>query len=77
MPAYGDCSKRSRNFQTIVNLAEQHGKESQVTNAYRDFVSELDDENIRYVIHTLIELRTLTWPRYLAYDFHTETKGMK
>ncbi|KAF9819771.1 hypothetical protein IEO21_01862 [Rhodonia placenta] len=61
VPAYGDCSKRSRNFQTIVNLAEQHGKESQVTNAYRDFVSELDDENIRY----------------LAYDFHTETKGMK
>ncbi|PCH37867.1 hypothetical protein WOLCODRAFT_161110 [Wolfiporia cocos MD-104 SS10] len=46
---------------TIVNLAEQHGKEAQITDAYRDYVSELNDENIRY----------------LAYDFHTETKGMK
>jgi hypothetical protein len=29
-------------FQTIVNLAEQHGKEGQVTCAYRDFAVELD-----------------------------------
>ena len=28
-------------FQAIVNLAEQHGKEAAVTNAYRDYVAEL------------------------------------
>ncbi|KAI0718313.1 SacI homology domain-containing protein [Fomitopsis betulina] len=46
---------------TIVNLAEQHGKESPVTNAYRDYVQEVDDKEIHYN----------------AYDFHAETKGMK
>ncbi|KAI0929197.1 hypothetical protein AcW1_006209 [Taiwanofungus camphoratus] len=46
---------------TVVNLAEQHGKEAQVTNAYRDFVNELNCKNIQYY----------------AYDFHVETKGMK
>ncbi|KZT71284.1 hypothetical protein DAEQUDRAFT_724233 [Daedalea quercina L-15889] len=46
---------------TIVNLAEQHGKEAQVTDAYRDYVKELDDKRIQYN----------------AYDFHAETKGMK
>ncbi|KAH9930723.1 SacI homology domain-containing protein [Fomitopsis serialis] len=45
----------------IINLAEQHGKEAQVTDAYRDYVKELDDKRIQY--HT--------------YDFHAETKGMK
>ncbi|KAH9843189.1 SacI homology domain-containing protein [Rhodofomes roseus] len=53
LPVYGP--------HTIVNLAEQHGKEAQVTDAYRDYVKELDDKQIQY--H--------------AYDFHTETKGMK
>lgn len=33
--------------QTIVNLAEQHGKESQVTNAYCDYVNELDNKDIQ------------------------------
>ncbi|KAI1794623.1 SacI homology domain-containing protein [Ganoderma leucocontextum] len=46
---------------TIINLAEQHGKEAQVTNAYGDYVKELDTEDTKYY----------------AYDFHAETKGMK
>ncbi|GJE90764.1 SacI homology domain-containing protein [Phanerochaete sordida] len=46
---------------SIVNLAEQHGKESVVTNAYRDFVHELALKDVQYT----------------DYDFHTETKGMK
>ncbi|KAI0664663.1 SacI homology domain-containing protein [Cubamyces menziesii] len=46
---------------TIVNLAEQHGKEGQVTNAYGQYVKELDPKDVKYV----------------AYDFHAETKGMK
>ncbi|KAI0723971.1 SacI homology domain-containing protein [Cerioporus squamosus] len=46
---------------TIVNLAEQHGKEGQVTNKYAEYVKELDLPDIKY--H--------------AYDFHAETKGMK
>ncbi|KAI8989706.1 SacI homology domain-containing protein [Trametes punicea] len=46
---------------TIVNLAEQHGKEGQVTNAYGEYVKELNPKDVRYV----------------AYDFHAETKGMK
>ncbi|OBZ69155.1 Proteasome subunit beta type-5 [Grifola frondosa] len=46
---------------TIVNLAERHGKEAQVTNAYGNIVAELDSKDIRYK----------------AYDFHAETKGMK
>ncbi|TFK92292.1 hypothetical protein K466DRAFT_659372 [Polyporus arcularius HHB13444] len=46
---------------TIVNLAEQHGKEGQVTTKYADYVKELDLPDIKY--H--------------AYDFHAETKGMK
>ncbi|KAI9057938.1 hypothetical protein FKP32DRAFT_1582863 [Trametes sanguinea] len=46
---------------TIVNLAEQHGKEGQVTTAYGQYVNELHPEDVKYV----------------AYDFHAETKGMK
>ncbi|CCM00021.1 uncharacterized protein FIBRA_02047 [Fibroporia radiculosa] len=46
---------------TVVNLTEQHGKESQVTHAYSEFVNELNDKNVHYI----------------AYDFHSETKGMK
>ncbi|KAL1944714.1 hypothetical protein VTO73DRAFT_3144 [Trametes versicolor] len=46
---------------TIVNLAEQHGKEGQVTNAYGDYVKELAPKDVKY--H--------------AYDFHAATKGMK
>ncbi|KAH9857173.1 SacI homology domain-containing protein [Lenzites betulinus] len=46
---------------TIVNLAEQHGKEGQVTTAYGDYVKELAPADVKY----------------LAYDFHAETKGMK
>jgi hypothetical protein len=48
-------------IQTVVNLAEQHGKEAQVTCAYRDFAVELDWADVAY--H--------------EYDFHKETKGMK
>ncbi|KAI0748534.1 SacI homology domain-containing protein [Daedaleopsis nitida] len=46
---------------TIVNLAEQHGKEGQVTNAYGEFVNQLGLKDVKY--H--------------AYDFHAETRGMK
>ncbi|CDO73557.1 hypothetical protein BN946_scf185014.g27 [Trametes cinnabarina] len=41
---------------TIVNLAEQHGKEGQVTNAYGQFVNELHPEDVKYEnISKLIE----------------------
>ncbi|KZV71845.1 hypothetical protein PENSPDRAFT_650268, partial [Peniophora sp. CONT] len=53
VPAYGAV--------TIVNLAEQHGKEGQVTCAYRDYVAEADIPDVKYC----------------EYDFHVETKGMK
>ncbi|EMD38456.1 hypothetical protein CERSUDRAFT_113620 [Gelatoporia subvermispora B] len=46
---------------TIVNLAEQHGKEAAVANAYGDYVRELSLKDVQY----------------LAYDFHRETRGMK
>ncbi|GBE82128.1 predicted protein [Sparassis crispa] len=46
---------------TVVNLAEQHGKEAAVTNSYRNYVQELNSKDVQY--H--------------AYDFHSETKGMK
>ncbi|KAI0093512.1 SacI homology domain-containing protein [Irpex rosettiformis] len=45
----------------LVNLAEQHGKEGVLTTAYRDSVSEVALEDARYI----------------DYDFHIETKGMK
>lgn len=34
-------------FQVIVNLAEQHGKEAAVTNAYRDCVAELKSKDLQ------------------------------
>ncbi|KAF8478731.1 SacI homology domain-containing protein [Russula ochroleuca] len=46
---------------TIVNLAEQHGKEGVVTNAYREYAEEAQLSNVKYC----------------QYDFHAETKGMK
>ncbi|KZT26550.1 hypothetical protein NEOLEDRAFT_1132067 [Neolentinus lepideus HHB14362 ss-1] len=46
---------------TIINLAEQHGKESVVTLAYRDYATEMNMPEVQYN----------------DYDFHTETKGMK
>ncbi|KAJ6525593.1 SacI homology domain-containing protein [Mycena capillaripes] len=46
---------------TIVNLAEQHGKEAAITQGYREYMTELADKDAVY--H--------------EYDFHTETKGMK
>ncbi|EJD05667.1 uncharacterized protein FOMMEDRAFT_139037 [Fomitiporia mediterranea MF3/22] len=45
---------------TVVNLAEQHGKEAVVTNAYREYTRELGSKDVRYT----------------EYDFHHETKGM-
>ena len=32
-----------------MNLAEQHGKEGFITNAYRDYVGELGNKDILYV----------------------------
>jgi phosphatidylinositol 4-phosphatase len=33
-------------YKSIVNLAEQHGKEAGITNAYQDYVSELADKDV-------------------------------
>ncbi|GLB34696.1 putative inositol phosphatase [Lyophyllum shimeji] len=46
---------------TVLNLAEQHGKEGAITEGYREYMRELDS----------------TDARYCGYDFHTETRGMK
>ncbi|KAG9318553.1 hypothetical protein JVU11DRAFT_645 [Chiua virens] len=46
---------------TIVNLAEQTGKESTLTNAYKSYAKRMENKNIRYC----------------EYDFHRETRGMK
>jgi phosphatidylinositol 4-phosphatase len=51
----------SSGLQTIINLAEQHGKEGSLTTAYRDYVGELGNSEVQYN----------------EYDFHNETKGMK
>ncbi|KAH7908877.1 SacI homology domain-containing protein [Hygrophoropsis aurantiaca] len=53
VPVYGS--------HTIVNLAEQHGKEGTITQAYREYARRLDTKDARYC----------------EYDFHRETKGMK
>ena len=36
-------------LQTIVNLAEKHGKEGVVTNAYREYVEEAQLPDVKYV----------------------------
>ncbi|EEB96785.1 hypothetical protein MPER_04019 [Moniliophthora perniciosa FA553] len=46
---------------TVVNLAEHHGKEGAITQAYREFMKEFNNSDAQY--H--------------EYDFHTETRGMK
>jgi hypothetical protein len=33
-------------YQSVINLAEQHGKEAAITTAYRDHVSELADPDV-------------------------------
>ncbi|KAG6832044.1 hypothetical protein H0H92_005466 [Tricholoma furcatifolium] len=53
VPLYGPHS--------VLNLAEQHGKEGAITEGYRNYMKELDSQDARYY----------------EYDFHTETKGMK
>ncbi|KAF8275070.1 SacI homology domain-containing protein [Lactarius quietus] len=53
LPTYGP--------HTIVNLAERHGKEGVLTNAYREYVEEAQLPDVKYC----------------EYDFHAETKGMK
>ncbi|TFK42309.1 SacI homology domain-containing protein [Crucibulum laeve] len=46
---------------TIINLAEQHGREGAITQGYRDYMQELNSKDTHYC----------------EYDFHVETKGMK
>lgn len=46
---------------TVINLAEKQGKEASLTKAYREYVHELGSKDIRY----------------MEYDFHAETRGMK
>ena len=36
--------------QTIVNLAEQHGKEGVITQSYREYMHELDMKDVQYVL---------------------------
>ncbi|KIJ69320.1 hypothetical protein HYDPIDRAFT_79429 [Hydnomerulius pinastri MD-312] len=59
-PVYGP---HASTFGTIVNLAEQHGKESALTGAYKLYANRIEEENKDV--------------RYCAYDFHRETRGMK
>ena len=50
---------------TCINLAEQHGKEGQITEAFRKRVEEdLDEEKKKDV-------------EYVAFDFHKECSGMR
>lgn len=35
-------------IQTVVNLAEQHGKEAVVVKAYEDAVKNMQNENVKY-----------------------------
>ncbi|KAJ3504609.1 hypothetical protein NMY22_g17862 [Coprinellus aureogranulatus] len=53
LPLYGS--------HTIVNLAEQGGREGAITQAYREYAVEFNDKDVNYC----------------EYDFHKETKGMK
>ncbi|KAL0565241.1 hypothetical protein V5O48_016787 [Marasmius crinis-equi] len=53
IPRYGPHS--------VINLAEHHGKEGAITQAYREYMRELNDKDAQYN----------------EYDFHTETRGMK
>lgn len=46
---------------TIVNLAEQHGREGAITRGYCEYVEKLNSKDAQYT----------------EYDFHQETKGMK
>lgn len=60
-----------------MNLAEQHGKEGVITNAYREYVEEAQLENVKYVSCELWTQVCWRLGRYCQYDFHAETKGMK
>ncbi|KAJ7582942.1 SacI homology domain-containing protein [Mycena floridula] len=53
VPEYGPHS--------IINLAEQHGREGVITQGYKECTAELNDKDVQYN----------------EYDFHSETKGMK
>ncbi|KAF9227842.1 hypothetical protein BS17DRAFT_800025 [Gyrodon lividus] len=57
-PVYGPHASSP---DTIVNLAEQTGKESALTSAYKSYVNRMEDKDVRYC----------------EYDFHHETRGMK
>ncbi|KAH6895050.1 SacI homology domain-containing protein [Coprinopsis sp. MPI-PUGE-AT-0042] len=46
---------------TVVNLAEQGGREGALSHAYKEHVVEFDNKDVQYC----------------DYDFHHETKGMK
>ena len=47
-------------IQTIVNLAEQHGKEGAITHAYGDYVRELGSPDIQLVSQQGLKLLYLT-----------------
>jgi len=60
-----------------VNLAEQQGKEGAVTQAYASYMEALNLKDAQFVILPLFFCRFNPPHSYNAYDFHTETKGMK
>ena len=65
-------------FQTIVNLAEQAGREGVITQAYREYMQELNMSDASCVRFSFPDFYgSLMGSRYCEYDFHTETKGMK
>lgn len=63
-----------------MNLAEQQGKEGSITEAYRNYVQELNSKDVvcAFVLFRFSFFsRLINVHRYHEYDFHTETKGMK
>ena len=60
-------------MQTVVNLSEQTGKESLVTNGYQTLVRDLDRGDITYVCICI----SSDFARYKAFDFHAKCHGMK
>jgi hypothetical protein len=63
--------------QAIVNLAEQSGKEGPITQAFREYVQELERKDVLYVFVVYVIYHPERGCRYHEYDFHKETKGMK
>ncbi|KAG8835535.1 hypothetical protein FRC17_002764 [Serendipita sp. 399] len=65
---------------TCVNLAEQHGKEGALTDAFRNYMDELNLPDAKYVINSNESALALTNPKdikSIMWDFHAECRGMR